>query len=282
MTAGTDARTAASKKTILLPREHGAWGMLMVPFVCSAALAGKFDANVVAGLLAALSLFLLREPLIVLARQRWVWRVRKPETDTARRCLVAELTVLVASGAWLCWNTACAPLVLLAAVAIAQTAFAVKMAVGNRQRSILLQISGAIGLPATALLPAHAAGALDRPWPWLLWLALAQHHVTAVLVVRTRLALMAGKTPRPERLLPAATFAVIALTAITAGLLAALRRELALPPLFSAAVHLIELARLRRPSSLQEPIRRVGFRALATSIMQAVMAAWAAAPLASS
>ena len=280
MQPGTRSAPTASKDVVLLPREHGAWGMLIVPWLCSAVLAGRFDANVVAGLVAALSLFLLREPLIVLARQRWVWRVRKPESETARRCVVAELIVLAVSGAWLCGNTACAPLLLLAAMALAQTAFAVAMAVRNRQRSLLLQISGSITLPATALLPAHAAGALDRPWPWLLWLALAQHYVAAVLVVRTRLAILAGKVRRPAGLLPVTALAVFLMAAVTALALATLRRELAVPPLFSAAVHLVELALLRRPKNLQEPIRRVGFRALGHSIVQAAMAVWAAAPLA--
>jgi hypothetical protein len=190
--------------------------MLIVPWLCSAVLAGRFDANVLAGLVAALSLFLLREPLIVLARQRWVWRVRKPESETARRCVVAELIVLAVSGAWLCWNTPCTPLFALAAMAVTQTAFAVAMAVRNRQRSLALQISGAITLPATALLPAHAAGALDRSWPWLLWLALAQHHVAAVLVVRSRLAILAGKVRRPPRLLSMTAFAVLLLAGVTA------------------------------------------------------------------
>jgi len=280
MQPGTRSAPTASKDVVLLPREHGAWGMLIVPWLCSAVLAGRFDANVVAGLVAALSLFLLREPLIVLARQRWVWRVRKPESETARRCVVAELIVLAVSGAWLCWNTPCTPLLLLAAMALAQTAFAVAMAVRNRQRSLLLQISGSITLPATALLPAHAAGALDRPWPWLLWLALAQHYVAAVLVVRTRLAILAGKVRRPAGLLPVTALAVLLMAAVTALALATLRRELAVPPLFSAAVHLVELALLRRPKNLQEPIRRVGFRALGHSIVQAAMAVWAAAPLA--
>jgi len=280
MQPGTRPAANASREGVLLPREHGAWGMLIVPWLCSAVLAGRFDANVVAGLVAALSLFLLREPLIVLARQRWVWRVRKPESETARRCVVAELIVLAVSGAWLCWNTPCTPLFALAAMAVTQTAFAVAMAVRNRQRSLALQISGAITLPATALLPAHAAGALDRSWPWLLWLALAQHHVAAVLVVRSRLAILAGKVRRPPRLLSMTAFAVLLLAGVTALAVGTLRRALAVPPLFSAAVHLVELARLRRPANLEEPIRRVGFRALGNSILQAAMAAWAAAPLA--
>jgi hypothetical protein len=254
--------------------------MLIVPWLCSAVLAGRFDANVLAGLVAALSLFLLREPLIVLARQRWVWRVRKPESETARRCVVAELIVLAVSGAWLCWNNPCTPLLALAAMAVTQTAFAVAMAVRNRQRSLALQISGAITLPATALLPAHAAGALDRSWPWLLWLALAQHHVAAVLVVRSRLAILAGKVRRPPRLLSMTAFAVLLLAGVTALAVGTLRRALAVPPLFSATVHLVELARLRRPANLEEPIRRVGFRALGNSIVQAAMAVWAAASLA--
>lgn len=47
-------------------------------------------------LICMLAMFLLRQPLIVLARQRWVWKERKPESALALRW-VAGLALLLAT-----------------------------------------------------------------------------------------------------------------------------------------------------------------------------------------
>jgi hypothetical protein len=42
--------------------------------------------------------------------------------------------------------------------------------------------------------------------------------------------------------------------------------------LFSAAANVWELLRLRRPATLMEPLKQVGFRALAVSITHSILA----------
>ena len=67
-----------------LPREHGAWGMLLQPFAAAAVVAAEWTPALGAALGAMLAVFLAREPLLVLARQRWVWREPRPETEIGR------------------------------------------------------------------------------------------------------------------------------------------------------------------------------------------------------
>ena len=75
---------------IPLPREHGAWGLLLQPFAAGAILANHWTWHMFAALGLVLCGFLLREPLTILARQRFVWRTLNPQTAAAARWCAAE------------------------------------------------------------------------------------------------------------------------------------------------------------------------------------------------
>src|SRR5580765_4478283 len=68
----------------LLPREHGAWGMVALPFIAAAIVGGGWlSMATLAAALATLSIFMLRTPLAAL------WRIefnkqRQPNTVNAR------------------------------------------------------------------------------------------------------------------------------------------------------------------------------------------------------
>ena len=64
---------------LCLPPEHGSWGMLLFPFVSAAILTKTWTWDFVLAALAMLAVFLLREPLTVLLRQKFVWKRRRPE-----------------------------------------------------------------------------------------------------------------------------------------------------------------------------------------------------------
>ncbi|MBI1954809.1 MAG: YwiC-like family protein, partial [Acidobacteria bacterium] len=56
---------------LLVPREHGAWGMVSLPFLAGMLVAGDWlHWRTVAAALAVFSIFLLREPLLIF------WRLR--------------------------------------------------------------------------------------------------------------------------------------------------------------------------------------------------------------
>lgn len=58
------------KKTLRLPKEHGAWAMLYVPFVAGVLVAGRFPLRVLLLLLAVTAVFISRESLITWLRAR--------------------------------------------------------------------------------------------------------------------------------------------------------------------------------------------------------------------
>ena len=272
--AATMTARPQSESKSPIPREHGAWGLLLQPFVAAGLLADRWTWLLLPALGLILFGFLLREPLIVLARQRFVWRTPNPQTPIAVRWLAVE-----SAGALLCLAVLAArlPLVelaILAATALALTILAVWLTIRNRQRSIPLQIVSAAGLATTALLSLLTTNGAIPAWGWILWGVLSAHGAASILVVHTRLDLkilqrQSKPTPVPlTAYLPAALQLLAAVAIPTA----------ALPLVFSAGIAIFELTRL--PRTLDEPLMRVGFRALAVSISHALLAVYALWPLA--
>ena len=66
-----------------LPREHGATAMLLTPIVCVAILLHKWRWNELATLTAAFAALAAKDPMVVLARQCFVWKQQHPETASA-------------------------------------------------------------------------------------------------------------------------------------------------------------------------------------------------------
>jgi hypothetical protein len=254
---------------MLLPREHGAWGLLLQPFVCAAILARRWQWTLLAAAGLALVGFIIREPLVVLARQKWVWREKKPETEAAWRCLAWQIPAALSLWTLLAWRVPAAPLAWLSGAALAVTAIAVWMTVKNRQRSVSLQVASSIGLGATAPLAALAATGGIPAWAWWLWGLLSVHGACSILVVRARLEARAGAGltmwRRAAGALAAAGATALAMTMMgKAGAGAALG--------FSAAVGFWELAKMRRTEGLTEPLKRVGWRTLGASLTQGAIA----------
>src|SRR5438270_5102721 len=103
------AATAPHQRTSFIPREHGATAMLLIPFCSAAILAREWRWTELAALLAALSTFAAKDPLVVLARQRWVWKQLHPETEAARSWLLGTAPVIATCGvvlaiAWPLWT----------------------------------------------------------------------------------------------------------------------------------------------------------------------------------
>lgn len=255
---------------MLLPREHGAWGLLLLPFAFAALLARRWEWPLLAAFGLALTGFLIREPLIVLARQRWVWREKQPESALAWKCLVCE--VPLAAGLWLALasRVPLVPLAALTGVALAVTGLAVWMTVNNRQRSLPLQLISSAGLSTTCLLAALVTLSGIPRWAWWLWALLTTHAAGAILVVRARLEARAGSGTSiwAKALRFQAASGIAALAVAVSG------RPLAAAALaFSAVVCLWELARLRKPEALTEPLKQVGWRTLGASLLQGALAA---------
>lgn len=255
------------------PREHGAWSLLLTPFVAALLVAGRVKPTTCAVLAAALALFLLREPLLVLARQRWVWREERPESALALRWTAGLGTLLAGLGVVLARAWGLPLMAGLGAGAAALTILAVWMALRNRQRSVWLQTASCGGLTFTAVAAARSVNDGFPQWGWVLWGLCWLQGVAGILVVHTRLdAMIARKTGRPETAIRQAAWLAVGLLAVVAAALAGRGSMLlAAAPALAAAAHGWELAAMR----LETKLKVVGLRAMALSMTYALIVALA-------
>jgi hypothetical protein len=241
--------------------------MLLFPFVSAAILARAWSWNLLPALLGALAVFLIREPLLVWMRQRYLWKDQRPETAAAVRSFWIFAGVLAAAAFWL---AAIVPILWLAAlgsIAAALTALHLYGALRNLQRSPALQVIGALGLSGSAFLPWLAVGRNPEPTLWLLIGAHVLHGCGSVLVVHARLEAVRGLkagSPGQGRATTAVLWLVLHGLACV-GLLLTARSLLAASLALPLVVHAADLLRLGNATFLRVPLRRVGLRELALS-----------------
>src|SRR5664280_1251538 len=153
-------------KTMVVPREHGAWGMLLVPLATGAVAALRSGVNggaLALFIVAAMSLFWLRTPV-----ESWLGTSAiKAQTKDERAFVlkaIAGIGVLAAvSIAALLWSVQFRGLLTIGVVA--GFAFAVQAGVKKlgRKARMPAQIIGAVGLTSTAAGAYYVAtGKLDH------------------------------------------------------------------------------------------------------------------------
>jgi hypothetical protein len=269
------------KHARFFPREHGATAMLLTPIVCAAILARAWRWSELAVLVAAFAALSAKDPMVILARQRLVWKQRHAETADATRWLTGWLALLIACGIVLLatWPIK-ATMAMGLGVAIF-SALAIAVNVKNKQRSTLFQIASALALTSSSLAVClSATGGIAR-WCWTLWLLMALQATTGILVVHARLdakivARLAAKNPAQitqanEKFRRAAMFAIgVLLCAAVAAALTA-RPCIALALLAAATGYAYDLRMQRNAAALDMPLTTVGQRALALSCIYAVL-----------
>jgi hypothetical protein len=175
---GIPARMAATnngrRRALVIPREHGAWGMLLIPLATGAvaALHSGVNAGALAlFIVAAMSFFWLRTPV----ESWWGTSPIKVQTKTERDLVMMVIAaiglVAVVSITALLWNGQRSGLLTIGA--IAASAFMMQAGVKRlgRKGRMPAQIIGAIGLTSTAAGAYYVAtGKLDRT-AVALWLA---------------------------------------------------------------------------------------------------------------
>jgi hypothetical protein len=253
--------------------------MLLQPFLGALIVLKKLAWPVAPALAAVILVFLVRDPLIVLARQRWVWRDQHVETAAAKRYLAVELLLLGAAGALLLLVWPLTILIALGAGAAVLTALAVYITIRNRQRALWFQALSAAGLSSSALAACVAVAGAIPNWAWWWWGLHSAHFLASILVVHVRLeARIAARKPAGVltpafialRREAAMVEAVVLIAA--AGFFATGRLFYAAAALLSAVFHLYDLFTMHRARALAVPMTRVGKRALAVSIAFALLA----------
>ena len=161
------------RRALIFPREHGAWGLLLVPMITGAGVAFHQASHIfplILLLTAALALFWLRTPLESLLGTSAMRAQTLEESHTLRSFIVLLAGIAAITLAALLWagrNAALWP--LGAAVAAAFIAQAVLKKLGRRTR-MLSEMIGTIGLTASAPAAYYVITGEFNATAWMLWL----------------------------------------------------------------------------------------------------------------
>lgn len=159
---------------LILPREHGAWGLLLVPMITGAGVAFRYASHIfplILLLTAALALFWLRTPLESLLGTSAMRAQTLEESRTVRSAVVLLASVSAVTLGTLLWMGRNAKLWPLGgAVALAFVAQAILKKMGRHTR-MLSEMVGTIGLTASAPAAYYVITGEFNTTAWILWLA---------------------------------------------------------------------------------------------------------------
>ena len=255
-----------------MPREHGAWAMLLQPFIGTVIVLGLVNWQLFTTLACVVLTFLIREPLLTMARQKWVWREQHPETAVARRTFALQFALLLAAVVPLARVWTSRELFGLGGVAGALTVFSVTMTVHNRQRELWFQALIAAGLGLSGVAACIALLGSVPGWAWSWWALHTAHFWTGIMVVHVRLQARADAKHTPGILSPALrglsrqAKIVQSVVAVAALVLIGFKQYYyGLALLMSSAAHLRDIASAPSKASLEMTMDSVGRRALLIS-----------------
>jgi hypothetical protein len=172
---------------LLLPREHGAWGIVLIPFLTAAAITKQMSPEVLLALVAVLLVFIGRYPLELLlipvanhraghpARQQvwfsfWVYAIAAAITGFVL-VFIFELFALL----WL--------------ALLGGLFFALRVWQGRRgaDRDMIAEVFGSVGLTLSALVAWVAAtGGVDQAG-WLVWILNAVFFASGIVYVKSKI-----------------------------------------------------------------------------------------------
>src|SRR5271165_2242749 len=174
MEAHSSTLQSSRLKTMVIPREHGAWGMMLVPLATGAVAALRSGVNggaLTLFIVAAMSLFWLRTPVEAWLGTSAVKAQTQDERAFVFRAVLGIGLLAAACIAMLLWNGRNRELLLIGA--IAALAFALQAGVKKlgRKGRMPAQVIGAVGLTSTSAGAYYVAtGKLDHV-ALALWLA---------------------------------------------------------------------------------------------------------------
>jgi hypothetical protein len=160
-------------RALIVPREHGAWGLLLVPMVTAAGVAFRQSTNVfpfVLLLTTALALFWLRTPLESLLGISAMRAETKEERGSVAFVVLYLAIVAVLASSMLLWAGQNPLLWFIGAAAgVTFVAQGVLRKMGRRTR-MLSEIVGTIGLTASAPAVYYVITGKFGITAWMLWL----------------------------------------------------------------------------------------------------------------
>ena len=272
MAAHVGTAQTSRPRTMVIPREHGAWGMLLVPLATGAAVGAHSTVHLGALILfvvAAVSLFWLRTPVESWLGTSPIKAQTKGERGFVLRTILSISAVSVTSVVVLLWMGN-RQLLLLGALAAGAFALQALVKTAGRNGRMPAQMIGAIGLTSTVAGAYYvASGHLDR-MALALWLANWLFAVDQIHFVQLRIHTSRAAT-LDEKLKKGLPFLLLQISLIGVVLVAC---RFALLPAASAVAFLPVLARgtywfIRGRQPLD--VHRLGFAELAHSIAFGVL-----------
>ena len=170
------------QRKLRLPKEHGAWAMLYVPFILGTIVAGKISLAGFGLLLAVSALFISRESLLI-----W-WRAKNRHRDAqgADKTFLIYFAIALLSGAPLIFSYKLFALVPLAIFGAALLILNGKQALTLEDRTVTGEILAICGLTMTAPAAFYVAGGEWTNTAWWLWTLSAVYFSSSVFYVKFR------------------------------------------------------------------------------------------------
>jgi hypothetical protein len=169
-----ESARSARRHALILPREHGAWGLLLVPMVTGAGVAFRASVHVTPFLMlltAALALFWLRTPVESLLGTSAMRAQTKEERREVAIVIAILAKITIAALAALLWAGRNPGLWLIGVAAfVAFVGQTLLKKLGRRTR-MLSEIVGTIGLTSAAPAAYYVMTGKFGAMAWMLWLA---------------------------------------------------------------------------------------------------------------
>jgi len=162
------------RRSLIVPREHGAWGLLLVPMVTGAGVAFRASVHVAPFLLlltSALALFWLRTPVESLLGTSAMRAQTKEERRGVAIVIAGLSTVAAAALGILLWGGRNRDLWLVGAAAVVAFVGQTLLKKLGRRTRMLSEIVGTIGLTSLAPAAYYVVTGKFGATAWMLWLA---------------------------------------------------------------------------------------------------------------
>jgi len=170
------------RSALKLPKEHGAWVMLYVPFVLGVAVAGRVNWQVLLLLLSTTAIFISRESLLVWRRAR----SRGRDAAEAGRTLSLYLVLTAAFGSPLILVFKLFWLIPLGLIGAALLMINGRQAAQMEERAMTSEILAIGGLTMTAPAAYYAASGRWEMTAFWLWLLSMLYMASSVFYIKLR------------------------------------------------------------------------------------------------
>lgn len=269
LVAPTEKAQRERRRALIIPREHGAWGLLLVPMVTGAGVAFRESTNIIPFVLlltAALALFWLRTPVESLLGTTPMRVQNDSERRTASIAVIFLAVVATAALTALLWagrNWYLGLIGSAAAVAFVTQALLKQV---SRSARFFAELIGTAGLTSAGPAAYYVITGKFDATAWTLWFANFLFAANQIHYVQTRIHNARIDSPR-ARLAHAWPFAVGQLFAAALLILACRRSLLPWAALVAFAPILFRgfLYFFQKPAPLQ--VRRLGWSELAQAIL---------------